>query len=109
MTMSVVMVRTCRTSRPGAGRIGRPPKLEIEAVLIFVVNGGSSSVKFALFENTEALPLVLKGSVAGLPRDPHLTISDAAGAPSVDARLDERPTDAEAALRVVLAHLRTRG
>lgn len=78
-------------------------------MLILVVNGGSSSVKFALFENLESLPRVLKGSVSGLPYDPHLTISDAAGARSVDARLDERPMDAEGALRVVLADLRSRG
>jgi acetate kinase len=80
----------------------------LTTVLIFVVNAGSSSVKFALFEDAGPLPLVLKGSVSGLPDDARLTMRSADGGQIVEVSLEDRPIDAAAALRRVIAELRGR-
>jgi acetate kinase len=44
-----------------------------------VVNAGSSSIKFALYEAGHDGPLLLRGQVEGIGADPRLKIEDAAG------------------------------
>ena len=77
-------------------------------MLIFVVNAGSSSLKFALFDDAPRLPLVVKGGVSGLPDAARLRMTDANGASMADLRLDEAGVDATVALRRVLTELRAR-
>ncbi len=55
------------------------------AECIAVINAGSSSIKFAIYEMTVESPLVFKGQIEGIGVDPHLKIVDAQG-----AALDER-------------------
>lgn len=52
---------------------------------IAVINAGSSSIKFAIYEATPENALVFKGQIEGIGVDPHLKIVDAHG-----AGLDER-------------------
>jgi len=43
--------------------------------MILALNAGSSSLKFALYEKRESLPLLLKGSIASLNANPRLRLS----------------------------------
>jgi len=45
------------------------------ASMILALNAGSSSLKFALYEKRESLPLLLKGSIASLNANPRLRLS----------------------------------
>ena len=46
---------------------------------IAVINAGSSSVKFALYDATRDVSLLFRGQVEGIGVAPHLNIRDAAG------------------------------
>lgn len=50
---------------------------------ILVLNAGSSSLEFALYEKSDGLPLVLRGSDSSLNANPRLRIGHAAGWPGV--------------------------
>lgn len=73
---------------------------------ILVLNGGSSSLKFAVFEERDALPLLLRGNVSSLAGHPRLRVEATAGEPATDKSLDDGPIDigkAFAAVASVLA------
>ena len=73
---------------------------------ILVLNGGSSSLKFAVFDGRDELPLLLRGNVSSLGAHPRLHVGAAAGRAEVDKSLGDGPIDigkAFAAVASVLA------
>jgi acetate kinase len=63
---------------------------------ILVLNAGSSSLKFGLFEAAgDRIALTLKGMFEGLREDPHFTAKDASGNVLVERRLDFDGRDLE--------------
>jgi len=73
---------------------------------ILVLNGGSSSLKFAVFEGCDELPPLLRGNVASLGQHPRLRVEAAAGWLEIDRSLGGGPIDigeAFAAVASVLA------
>lgn len=73
---------------------------------ILVLNGGSSSLKFAVFEQRGELPLLLRGNVSSLGQQPRLRVEAAAGRSMIEKSLGEAPIDmvkAFAAVASVLA------
>ncbi|RUX07011.1 acetate/propionate family kinase [Mesorhizobium sp. M8A.F.Ca.ET.208.01.1.1] len=73
---------------------------------ILVLNGGSSSLKFAVFERRGELPLLLRGNVSSLGQQPRLRVEAAAGRSKIDKSLGEAPIGmgkAFAAVAFVLA------
>lgn len=58
---------------------------------ILVLNGGSSSLKFAVFERHGELALLLRGNVSSLGQQPRLRVDAAAGRSKIDRSLDEAP------------------
>lgn len=80
----------------------------MSAPVVAVLNAGSSSIKFAVYETAEDLPLLLRGQVEAIGVAPILTLRDAAG-----GTLDRRPFDPAGfdhahATRAILEDLRTR-
>jgi acetate kinase len=53
---------------------------------ILTINGGSSSLKFALFENSAELTTTVRGEIEDLDAAPHLLARDAAGAVLAERR-----------------------
>ncbi len=47
---------------------------------ILTINGGSSSLKFALFDNNAELAATVRGEIEDLDAAPHLLARDASGA-----------------------------
>src|SRR4051812_31857457 len=72
---------------------------------ILVLNGGSSSLKFAVFERGGQLAPLLRGSVSSLGRRPKLTVEAAAGRPRIDKSLGEPPIDIDRAFAAVASLL----
>lgn len=73
---------------------------------ILVLNGGSSSLKLAVFEARGTLPVLLRGSVSSLAAHPRLQVEATAGWPKIDKSLSDEPFDiarAFATLASVLA------
>jgi len=68
---------------------------------ILVLNGGSSSLKFAVFEGRDQLPLLLRGNVSSLGHQPRLRVEAAAGRSRIDRSLGEAPIDMDKALAAV--------
>jgi len=60
---------------------------------ILVLNGGSSSLKFAVFEARDGLPLLLRGSISSLGERPRLRVEAAGGRPEIDRRLGDGPIE----------------
>ncbi|TPM89885.1 MULTISPECIES: acetate/propionate family kinase [unclassified Mesorhizobium] len=58
---------------------------------ILVLNGGSSSLKFAVFERRGELPVLLRGNVSSLGQQPRLRVEAAAGRSKIDKSLGEAP------------------
>lgn len=75
---------------------------------ILTLNAGSSSLKFALFDQA-GLACIARGAVDGLGTDPRLTIRDGQGVKRVDEALAgaRHVADQAAALGTILAALRT--
>jgi len=59
---------------------------------ILVLNAGSSSLKFALFDNTPGLAATARGEVENLDKAPHLRARDAAGAILAERRWPQGST-----------------
>ena len=53
---------------------------------ILTINGGSSSLKFALFDNTGELTATVRGEIEDLDAAPHLLARDASGAVLAERR-----------------------
>ncbi|MBB6408929.1 acetate/propionate family kinase [Mesorhizobium sangaii] len=72
---------------------------------ILVLNGGSSSLKFAVFERRDQLPLLLRGNVSSLGHQPRLRVEAAAGRSKIDRSLGESPIDMDKAFAAVASVL----
>lgn len=75
---------------------------------ILVLNGGSSSLKFAVFEGRDDLSLLLRGSVSSLGQRPRLRVVPVGGAPEIDRSLGDGPIDIDKAFAAVAALLADR-
>ncbi|GHD65084.1 acetate/propionate family kinase [Jeongeupia chitinilytica] len=77
--------------------------------LLLVINAGSSSIKFSLFENTPSDPTLLyKGQMEGIYVTPHFTAKDASDKKLVDEDLPaELPKSHDTSLRHILKWLDT--
>ncbi|MBZ9798484.1 acetate/propionate family kinase [Mesorhizobium sp. ES1-4] len=75
---------------------------------ILVLNGGSSSLKFAVFEAREDLSLLLRGSVSSIRRNPRLRTEATAASPEVDRSLGGGPIDIAGAFCAVASVLAER-
>ncbi len=69
---------------------------------IAVINAGSSSVKFAIYDATKEIRL-FQGQIEGIGLAPHLTIRDANGSVVEDRRFPSEGYDHDAATRDILA------
>ncbi|TRC99670.1 acetate/propionate family kinase [Mesorhizobium sp. WSM4303] len=76
---------------------------------ILVLNGGSSSLKFAVFEGREQLPLLLRGSISSLGQRPRLRVEAAAGRPEIDRNVGDAPIDMNKAFAAAASVLADRG
>jgi acetate kinase len=75
-----------------------------------VLNAGSSSLKFCIYQRPEAEKwrLEARGQIEGIGTAPRFTAKDGAGAPIADEHLDKRVRDARGALDQLAAWLRSR-
>lgn len=69
---------------------------------IAVINAGSSSIKFALFNQESDLTLLFRGQVEGIGVAPRLSVQAVDGAELVDKELPGKETDHRAATSVIL-------
>lgn len=76
---------------------------------ILVLNGGSSSLKFAVFQGRDDLPLLVRGSVSSIGQRPRLHVSPTATTPSFDRSLGDEPISIGKAFEAVASHLEDRG
>ncbi|PBB65725.1 acetate kinase [Mesorhizobium sp. WSM4312] len=72
---------------------------------ILVLNGGSSSLKFAVFGRRGELPLLLRGNVSSLGQQPRLRVEAVAGSSKVDRSLSKEPIDMDKAFAAVASVL----
>lgn len=72
---------------------------------ILVLNGGSSSLKLAVFEGRDRLPLLLRGNVSSLGHQPRLRVEAAAGRSKIERSLGEAPIDMDKAFTAVASVL----
>ncbi|PDQ23103.1 acetate kinase [Mesorhizobium sanjuanii] len=72
---------------------------------ILVLNGGSSSLKFAVFEASAEPPALLRGNVSSLGQHPRLHVAAAAGSPEIERNLGEGPIDIDEAFATVASLL----
>jgi acetate kinase len=82
--------------------------LIVAVALVLALNAGSSSLKFAVYEDTDEQQLVLKGSVSGLRDEPLLKVASPDGGAAVATRVGDAPMAGRAALRHVLDVLQSR-
>lgn len=76
---------------------------------ILVLNAGSSSLKFAIFELQGDLPVRVRGSVASLDSKPKMKLSESVGANSIEVPVDGDAIDIKGAMSLVLEQLSCRG
>lgn len=76
---------------------------------ILVLNGGSSSLKFAVFEGRDELPLLLRGNVSSLGHQPRLRVEAPAGRSRIDRSLGDAPIDIAKAFAAVASVLAESG
>jgi acetate kinase len=69
---------------------------------IAVINAGSSSVKFALYEATEDLNILFRGQVEGIGVDPRLNVKDAKGGTLIEQSWPAQGFNHDAATREIL-------
>ncbi|RUX28836.1 acetate/propionate family kinase [Mesorhizobium sp. M7A.F.Ca.US.011.01.1.1] len=75
---------------------------------ILVLNGGSSSLKFAVFDGRDELPLVLRGNVASLGQQPRLHVEAVGDQPVIERSLGGGPIDIAKAFATVASLLADR-
>jgi acetate kinase len=75
----------------------------MQAAAIAVLNAGSSSIKFALYEATPDERLLFRGQIESIGTTPHLKVSDAAGATVAERRWPDGKLDHRAATNEILA------
>lgn len=76
---------------------------------ILVLNGGSSSLKFAVFQGRDDLPLLVRGGVSSIGQRPRLHVAPTAMTPSFDRSLGDEPISIGKAFEAVASHLEDRG
>src|SRR6478752_7085963 len=76
---------------------------------ILVLNGGSWSLKFAVFQERDELPLLMRGSVSSIRRHPRLRVAPTATSPEIDRSLGDGTIDIANAFEVVASLLADRG
>jgi acetate kinase len=69
---------------------------------IAVINAGSSSIKFAIYEANDNERCLFHGQVEGIGVKPHLKVSDASGAGVEERSFDQRGFDHGAATREII-------
>ena len=74
-----------------------------------VLNAGSSSLKFAMFEQVAGLPSLIKGGVSSLEKGPRLKVSNSRGELAKDEKLGSEPIGIPAALGFVFNEISERG
>ncbi len=72
---------------------------------ILVLNGGSSSLKFAVFQQRDELDLLVRGSVWSIVRSPRLRIASTAFSTEIDRSLGDGPTDIAKAFEAIASYL----
>ncbi|AZO12471.1 MULTISPECIES: acetate/propionate family kinase [unclassified Mesorhizobium] len=72
---------------------------------ILALNGGSSSLKFAVFRQRDELPLLARGGVSSIQHQPRLHIEQTASSPEIDRSLGQGPIDIAKAFGAVAAFL----
>ena len=70
---------------------------------VAVINAGSSSIKFALFETGDELGLMYRGQIEGIGVAPHLRVTDATGRAVAEQSWPEAGFGHDAASREILA------
>src|SRR5689334_5744081 len=70
---------------------------------IAVLNAGSSSIKFAMYDPGANGALLLRGQVERISQAPHLEAKDAAGKVLADRTLSDPKADHEAATAAIIA------
>ncbi|RUW33824.1 MULTISPECIES: acetate/propionate family kinase [unclassified Mesorhizobium] len=76
---------------------------------ILILNGGSSSLKFALFQERGELPLLARGSVSSIGYRPRLHVAPMALSPGIDRSLGDGPIDIAKAFEAVSSFLADSG
>lgn len=76
---------------------------------ILVLNGGSSSLKFAVFQWRDELHLLVRGSVSSIGERPRLRVAPTAMTPPFDRNLGEQPISIGTAFEAVASYLADRG
>ncbi|BCM20834.1 acetate/propionate family kinase [Mesorhizobium sp. J8] len=77
--------------------------------VILVLNGGSSSLKFAAFQGRDELHLLVRGSVSSIGERPRLHVAPTATTPPFDRSLGEQPITIDKAFEAVASYLAERG
>lgn len=77
--------------------------------VILVLNGGSSSLKFAAFQGRDELHLLVRGSVSSIGERPQLHVAPTAKTPPFDRRLGEQAISVGKAFEAVASYLADRG
>lgn len=80
----------------------RPASAEVKSC-IGVINAGSSSIKFGIYQPGEDEPVVCRGRLEGLGTSPRMRVADAEGTVLVERSWSAEVLDARAATREVLA------
>ncbi|MEW6635150.1 MAG: acetate/propionate family kinase [Pseudomonadota bacterium] len=75
---------------------------------ILVLNGGSSSLKFAVFQGGDGLHLVVRGSVSSMGQQPRLHVAPTAITPAFDRSLGDQPISIGEAFEAVASYLEDR-
>jgi acetate kinase len=69
---------------------------------IAVINAGSSSIKFAVFQAASSPSLVLRGQIEGIGTAPRARLSDPGGKPLVEESFEEKNFDHAAATQAMM-------
>jgi acetate kinase len=75
-----------------------------------VLNAGSSSLKFCMFQRPQGAPwqVVERGQIEGIGTSPHLSVKDAGGKPLIDETLAPSVSDGRAAIDTLSGWLRSK-
>lgn len=76
--------------------------MSADAGALAVVNAGSSSIKFALYEAARDGALLFRGQVEGIGVAPHLHVRDSSGKVAAEQRWDKRDLDHRSATTEIL-------
>ncbi|TPK99007.1 MULTISPECIES: acetate/propionate family kinase [unclassified Mesorhizobium] len=77
--------------------------------VILVLNGGSSSLKFAAFQGRDELHLLVRGSVSSIGERPRLHVAPTATTPPFDRSFGEQAISVGKAFEAVMSYLADRG